>query len=162
MTQAQTSTTTEAAVPAAGIKTGTIVVRRTIPATVDELFDAWLDADSLSQWMLPGDHRRNTVSVDARVGGAYEIVMHHQDGSKRHYGEYRAIERNKKLVFTWHSDATHHTKTLVTVEFLIVNDGTEVVLTHERMPDHDAGLKHTKGWTRGLELLEGFLKRAQP
>jgi uncharacterized protein YndB with AHSA1/START domain len=28
---------------------GTIVVRRTIPATVDELFDAWLDPDSLAQ-----------------------------------------------------------------------------------------------------------------
>lgn len=159
MTQTQASSIPKAAtVAAAGSKTGKIVVRRTIPATVDELFDAWLDADSLAQWMLPGDHKRNTVSVDARVGGAFEIVMHHQDGSKRHYGEYRAIERNKKLVFTWHSDATYHTETLVTVEFHAASASTEVVLTHERMPDHDAGLKHTKGWTKALELLEGLLK----
>ena len=159
MTQTQTNSTKAATVPAAGIKTGKIVVKRTIPATVDELFDAWLDPESLAQWMLPGDHRRNTVSVDARVSGAFEIVMHHQDGSKRHYGEYRAIERNKKLVFTWHSDATHHTETLVTVEFRAASDSTEIVLTHERMPDHEAGLKHTKGWTRALELLETHFKR---
>ena len=158
MTQAQTSNAKTATVAAAGLKTGKIVVRRSIPATVDELFDAWLDAESLAQWMLPGDHQRNTVSVDARVGGAYDIVMHHQNGDKRHYGVYRVIERNRKLVFTWHSDATHHTETLVTVEFLAASDRTEIVLTHERLPDHEAGLAHTRGWTRGLELLEGFLK----
>ena len=156
----QTSSSTQAAtVPAAGIEIGKIVVRRTIPATVEELFDAWLDPESLAQWMLPGDHQRNTVSVDARVGGAFEIVMHHQNGSKRHYGEYRVIERNKKLVFTWYSDATHHTETLVTVEFNAASANTEIVLTHERMPDHEAGVGHTRGWTRALELLGDFLKR---
>lgn len=158
MTQTQTSNAKASTIPAADIKTGTIVVKRTIAATADELFDAWLDADSLSQWMLPGDHRRNTVSVDPRVGGAYEIIMHHQDGDKRHYGEYRSIERNKKLVFTWHSNATHQKETLVTVEFLAAKDSTEIVLTHERMPDHEAGLAHTRGWTLGLELLAKFIK----
>ena len=157
MNQTQAGSAKAATVPAAGITTGKIVVRRTIAATADELFEAWLDPESLAQWMLPGDHRRNTVSVDARAGGAFDIVMHHQDGSKRHYGEYRLIERNKKLVFTWHSDATHHTETLVTVEFIAASASTEIVLTHERLPNHDAGLKHTKGWTRGLELLEGFV-----
>jgi uncharacterized protein YndB with AHSA1/START domain len=159
MTQTQTSNTPKsAAVPAVAANTGKIVVKRTIPATADELFDAWLDPESLAQWMLPGDHQRNTVSVDGRVGGAFEIVMHHQDGPKRHYGEYRGIERNKKLVFTWHSDATHHTETLVTVEFHAASDNTEIVLTHERLPDHEAGLGHTRGWTLALQLLEGFLK----
>jgi hypothetical protein len=37
MTTAQASSTQAATVPASGIKTGKIVVRRTIAATVDEL-----------------------------------------------------------------------------------------------------------------------------
>jgi len=139
-------------------RTGTIVVRRTIPATVDELFDAWLDPESLAQWMHPGTTTRSTARVDARVGGAFEVVMNYENGPRRHYGEYRAIERNKKLVFTWHSDATHGTETLVTVAFNVVGAGTEVVLTHERMPDHEAGLSHIRGWTLALELLEGLSK----
>ena len=158
MTQMQTGSTKAATVPAAGIKTGKIVVRRTIPATVDELFDAWLDPESLAQWMRPGAALHCTVSVDARVGGAYEVVMNYENGPKRHYGEYRVIERNKKLVFTWYSDATHHAETLVTVEFNVASAGTEIVLTHEHMPDHESGLKHTKGWTMALELLENLLK----
>lgn len=156
MTQARSSITPPPA--DGGIRTGSIVVRRTIAATVDELFDAWLDADSLAQWMHPGIAARSTVSVDARVGGRFEVVMHHERGPLRHYGEYRTIERNRRLVFTWYSDATHHAETLVTVEFLARSDSTEIVLTHERMPDHEAGLGHARGWTAALELLEGLLR----
>lgn len=150
------TSTLHAAVRAAGGRTGTIVVRRTIPATVDELFDAWLDPESLAQWMRPGTISRSTARVDARVGGAFEVVMHFADGPRRHYGEYRAIERNRKLVFTWRSEATHDTETLVTVAFNVVGAGTEIVLTHERMPDHEAGVSHVQGWNRALELLAGL------
>jgi len=159
MTQARSSITPAPATSGTGIRTGSIVVRRSIPATVDELFDAFLDADSLAQWMHPGTTARSTVRVDARVGGRFEVVMNHPSGPLRHYGEYRSIERNRKLVFTWFSDATHHTETLVTVEFLARSASTEVVLTHERLPDHEAGLQHSKGWTAALELLEGLLRK---
>lgn len=140
-----------------GSNTGTIVVRRTIPATVDELFDAWLDPESLAQWMHPGSTARSTAKVDARVGGAFEVIMHSPNKPLRHYGEYRHIERNKKLAFSWTSDATHHTETLVTVEFNIAGAGTEIVLTHERMPDHEAGKAHAQGWAQGFELLENLV-----
>jgi glutathione S-transferase len=150
MTPAQNSSN-EATI--AGTIAGTIVIRRTIPATVDELFDAWLDPDSLAQWMHPGSTVRSTASVDARVGGAFEVVMHTPDKPLRHHGEYRHIERNKKLAFTWISDATQHTETLVTVEFKIAANGTEIVLTHERMPGHEAGKAHAQGWTLAFDLL---------
>jgi uncharacterized protein YndB with AHSA1/START domain len=144
-------------VPVDGSKTGTIVVKRTILATVEELFDAWLDPESLAQWMHAGTTARSTARVDARVCGAFEVVMHHPNGRLRHYGVYRNIERNKKLIFTWCSDATHHTETLVTVEFNAASASTEIVLTHERMPDHQAGCSHVQGWTQALELLEDLL-----
>lgn len=135
-----------------------IVVRRTIPATVDELFDAWLDPHSLAQWMHPGTDTPSTATVDPRVGGTFEVVMHHTDGTRRHRGEYRVIERNARLVFSWVSDATHHAETLVTVDFNILGAGTEIVITHERMPDHAAGVAHTHGWTAALELLDRLLR----
>ncbi len=137
--------------------TGTIVVKRTIPATVDELFDAWLDPESLAQWMHPGTTARSTASVDARVGGAFEVLMHYPGKPLRHHGVYRQIERNQKLVFTWISDATHHTETLVTVEFNVASAGTEIVLTHERMPDREAGDAHVQGWALAFELLEDLV-----
>lgn len=154
----QTQARMSEAAPVVGAKTGKIVIRRTIAATVDELFDAWLDPESLAQWMHPGTTVRSTAIVDARVGGTFEVVMPRESGPFRHYGEYRVIERNRKLVFTWYSHATHDTETLVTVEFHPVSGGTEIVLTHERMPDHEAGLRHVQGWTLALELLEALCK----
>ena len=158
MTQVQSGVAQAATAHAAGAKTGKIVIRRTIAATVDELFDAWLDPESLAQWMHPGTTERSTATVDARVGGAFEVLIPRENGPLRHYGKYLAIERNRKLVFTWYSHATHDTETLVTVEFHVASAGTEIVLTHERMPDHEAGLNHTQGWTRALELLDSLFK----
>jgi len=159
MTQTQASSTPQAAgAHAASGKTGKIVIRRTIAATVDELFDAWLDPDSLAQWMHPGSTSHSTARVDARVGGTFEVLMPRESGALRHHGEYRTIERNKKLVFTWFSHATHETQTLVTVEFHAMDAGTQIVLTHEQLPDHEAGLRHTQGWNGALNLLEEFLK----
>ena len=154
MTKTQSLGAQAAAVSSEAGGSGAIVVKRSIRATVDELFDAWLDAESLAQWMHPGTGTRSTVSVDARVGGAFEVVMHYPDGPKRHHGEYRVIERNRKLVFTWSSDATHHSETLVTVDFHASLTGTEIVLKHERLPDHEAGLSHVRGWTAAFDLLE--------
>jgi uncharacterized protein YndB with AHSA1/START domain len=151
MTPAQVDDTTDAA---ASTVPGTIVARRTIPATVDELFDAWLDPDSLAQWMRASEGSRSTVTIDARVGGTYEVVMHRPDRDMRNHGEYRVIERNSKLVFTWLSDFTHGIETLVTVDFNVLDAGTEIVVTHERLPDHEAGLAHARGWTAGLQRLE--------
>ncbi|MEO9001712.1 MAG: SRPBCC domain-containing protein [Rhodanobacter sp.] len=130
------------------------MVKRNFHVTVDELFHAWLDPDSLARWMHPGTELRSSATVDARVGGMFEVVMHYPDGPNRHYGEYRVIERNRKLVFTWISDATHHMETLVTVDFLASLDGTDIVLTHERMPDQEAALSHEWGWTAALDLLQ--------
>jgi len=121
------------------------------------LFDAWLDPDSLAQWMHPGTTAHSSATVDARVGGAFEVVMHYPGEPLRHYGEYRTIERNRKLVFTWYSDATQHTETLVTVEFNVSSAGTDIVLTHERLPDDEAARSHTEGWTSAWDLLENLL-----
>ena len=159
MTQTQASTTIGAGAHAVVAKPGKIVIKRTIAATVDELFDAWLDPESLAQWMHPGSAERTTVRVDARVGGAFEVSMPRESGPLRHHGVYREIERNKKLVFTWISHATHETQTLVTVEFFALDAATQIVLTHEQLPDHEAGLRHTQGWNGALNLLEAFLKQ---
>jgi uncharacterized protein YndB with AHSA1/START domain len=55
-----------------------LVVRRTIAASPKDLFDAWLDPGALMVWMKPAQATKSDVTVDARVGGRFEIVMHTQ------------------------------------------------------------------------------------
>jgi uncharacterized protein YndB with AHSA1/START domain len=130
-----------------------VVVRRTIAASAEKLFDAWLDPISLSQWMRPGTINKTVAQVDARVGGNYEIVMHADSGPIVHTGVYRVIDRPKRLAFTWQSMHTGPGETLVTVDFVRLDQRTEVIITHEQLPE-SARPGHTNGWTTALERLQ--------
>ena len=46
-----------------------LVIRRTIPATREEVFGAWTDPESLRYWMCPGDILEAEAQLDVRVGG---------------------------------------------------------------------------------------------
>ena len=130
-----------------------VVVRRTIAASAEVLFDAFLDPNALSEWMRPGTIRSTLATVEPRVGGRYSIVMQGESGAIPHSGVYRLLDRPKRLVFTWHSPHTGPNETLVTVDFVKVAKGTEVVVTHELLPE-DARPSHSRGWTSGLEHLD--------
>jgi uncharacterized protein YndB with AHSA1/START domain len=130
-----------------------VVVRRTIAASAEDLFDAWLDPQALAQWMRPGTIESTVAHVEPRVGGAYEITMQSASGPIRHQGVYRCIERPRRLVFTWISPPTELQETLVTVDFIPAGKRTEVIVTHEQLPE-SAKAAHRKGWTSGLEHLD--------
>lgn len=135
-----------------------IMVRRVIKAPAADLFDAWLDPELLALWMRPGDFAPARVKTDPRVGGAFEISMQSACGDGiLHTGVYRKIDRPRVLVYTWISVHTLDRETLVTVAFNARgNDSTEIVVTHEMLPDADAARKHTGGWEALLEKLAGL------
>jgi len=137
----------------AALASAAVVVRRTISASADDLFDAWLDPEALATWMRPGTIRSTVAKVEPRVGGSYEITMQGQYGPIVHKGVYQQIDRPKRLVFTWASPGTELRDTLVTVDFVPVGNRTEVIVTHEQLPE-SARPSHSNGWTSGLQHLD--------
>jgi uncharacterized protein YndB with AHSA1/START domain len=131
----------------------TLVVRRFIPVPRERVFAAWLDAASLAQWMRPKATTDAKVEVDPRVGGKFRIVMIQGREEFEHTGEYLTIQPPARLSFTWISQATDHTPTEVTIEFLEREGGTEVILTHRRLPSAQLE-SHRQGWTDILRELE--------
>jgi uncharacterized protein YndB with AHSA1/START domain len=137
----------------ASLSSAAVVVRRTIAAKPEILFDAWLDPESLAAWMRPGNTPKTVATVDARVGGRYEIVMHLESGRiVPHTGVYRTIDRPRRLAFTWLSPHTDTRDTLVTVDFVTRGANTEVIVTHEQLPENERD-SHDNGWTSALEKL---------
>lgn len=130
-----------------------LTVRREIAARAKELFDAWLDPAKLAVFMRPGDTQRSAIRVDPRVGGEFEIVMHTPSGAIPHTGTYREIDRPRRLVFTWNSPYAQHIDSLVTVEFRPAGKGTEIVLTHEGLPNEAMVAAHNGGWSDILVVL---------
>ncbi|MDP2248502.1 MAG: SRPBCC domain-containing protein [Nitrosomonadales bacterium] len=136
----------------------TIIVKRKIAAPAQLIFDAWLNPTALAEWMRPcsSSIAPSTVKLDAREGGAFEIVMHVDSGPVSHTGIYQIIDAPRLLVFTWNSPYAGQHDSLVTVEFHDDGEATEVILTHERLPEA-AQAGHTAGWTEILEALEKII-----
>lgn len=133
-----------------------LTVRREIAATAEELFDAFLDAESLGEFMRPGSDRSSDVTADPRVGGAFVINMHVNNTVIPHSGEYRELDRPRKLVFTWISKNTNNQESVVTVHFHAMagkKPRTEVVLTQVFLPEEQVK-GHFNGWSRIVELLD--------
>jgi uncharacterized protein YndB with AHSA1/START domain len=141
-----------------------LTVRRTIPAPPDEVYRAWTEPAVLIQWFGPPGHGLATAEMDVRVGGQYRFGMRALPDGEVAYvrGEYRELAPPARLVFTWsweESGKSEARDTVVTVHFREVPTGTEVVLTHELLPNQKEYESHEQGW-RGvlLKLEERFAR----
>ena len=139
------------------MSTQPVVVRKVMPVSREEVFDAWLDGEGMGQWMCPGTVGRSEATLDARVGGGFRILMKAAEAEYLHTGEFLVLDRPSKLQFTWFSPGTDQQETLVTVELHERGEYCEVVLTHERFPREDAAARHQKGWREILDKLAGYL-----
>jgi len=131
-------------------------VRRVIKAPREAVFAAWTDPQSMRAWLAPYSLTVGEVSVDLRVGGSYSLMMRRDGEDLPHSGVYREIKPPERLVFTWSSSRTEHRETLVTIELHQHPNGTELVLTHERLPSAEAIQGHTAGWS---SILDKFAAR---
>ena len=58
-----------------------VLITRIFDAPRDLVFQAWTDPDQVAQWYGPDgfDTPRETVTIDLRVGGRYELRMVQKD-----------------------------------------------------------------------------------
>ena len=65
------------------------------------------------------------------------------------------------LAFTWDLPGTPEPKSLVTFVLVPIDDGVELTLTHEHLPDDEARASHRAGWNGLLDKLLVFLGDAE-
>ena len=135
----------------------TLRLSRQINASPEKVFAAWTEPAQLKQWSCPEGLEVADVQVDLLVGGAFTIDMQDPDGGHHTaFGEYRLIEPPHRLVYTWDWKQEEHRmgETIVTVEFQPNGEGTEVVMTHEKLPTIEFRDSHNEGWTSCLNRLQ--------
>ena len=129
-------------------------IKRVLSAPADRVFAAWTNAESLRQFITPGNPGHAEVECDVRVGGKFRIDMHGKDGKVfKHNGEYLEVLPPKRLKFTWISAATNQRPTVVTIDFKSLGEQTEITLVHDGLDTLKNVEGHTKGWTEILEQL---------
>jgi uncharacterized protein YndB with AHSA1/START domain len=142
----------------------TLRLERVIRAPVKEVYDAWTIPERTAAWFGPEGVTVTDYAMDVRPGGQWYTVMNLPDGNKpRVSGVYRAIEPNRRLVFTWawdQEDGRRGHETEVTVTFEPVGDDTRLILVQTAFAEPVYRDNHQKGWTSTLNDLERVLKKA--
>jgi len=138
-------------------------IKRFINAPRDRVYAAWTDPAQLRQWFGPEKVQTRNLIADARVGGKFRWDLTNSEGEKMTcLGEYRELQPGKKIVFTWQwdddEDWENHTS-VVTVELSDRDNGTELRLIHEQLPNEASRDGHTEGWNSALDKLEKFFSR---
>ena len=137
--------------------TPSLTIKRRLNATPAEVFEAWTDPTLLMQWFGPENVVTQQVSVDARVGGGFRVVMLEDNGQRHEVsGTYYEVVANEKLVFSWSWITTPERVSQVTVTFKPDGAGTILTLLHEQLFDEQAVKGHTHGWTGSLVKLEAL------
>jgi uncharacterized protein YndB with AHSA1/START domain len=131
--------------------TPVIRVERHIAASVERVFDAWLDPTWIGRFMF-GPHLRDeqvvSLTNDPRVGGAFHYKVTRHGAAIDHTGTYREIERPRRLVFTWGVDEEQGDLSVVTIEITPKGEGCELTLTHRLDPAWADYAERTEaGWT---------------
>ncbi len=128
-------------------------VSRRFTASAERVFDAWLDPERAGRFLFAtptGEMVR--CEIDPRVGGQYRLVERRDGEDVEHLGEYREIDRPRRLVFTLSVPKYSSASTVITIEIAPLDTGCELTLTDESVPTEWAD-RNREGWTSILEGL---------
>ena len=137
-------------------------VRRVVRADRVRVFAAFSRAEAVSQWFKPSaDISIEVLAFEFVEGGSYRLRYSMPDGTRPVLrGTYERIAPPEELMFSWvwePPDVHADMPTRVHARLLEKDGATEIVITHEKVPSEEVGLRHASGWEGGLDLLERLL-----
>jgi uncharacterized protein YndB with AHSA1/START domain len=138
----------------------TLRFTRRFAASRERVFRAWTNAQELKEWWRPNGFTTGSVEIDLREGGLYSIAMQPPQGEVRYvHGTYVEVRPPERLVMTWSTTGSPRhdgNESLLTIEFVAAGDATEVILTHEHLPEAFVS-DHNAGWRSTLDHLSDYL-----
>jgi len=135
-----------------------INMTRVFAAPREAVWKAWTERDQVAAWMGPPGIKADVETWDFRVGGAYHLTMLSEEKSPLG-GEFLEIVDGRRLAmtWTWEFGVLEGVEMLVELGFRDVDGGTELTLTHTKLPTEKAHEMHTGGWEGCLAELEAHI-----
>lgn len=131
---------------------------RLLDATPEEVWRAWTDPGAVAQWWHPAGAStpRDSVEIDARVGGRYRYSMVNDDDGTTVVtgGTYLDVTPYTRLSFTWgEPDADPEDTPVVTLTLEPEGDGTRLTFELRGVEGHPGDGFFHDGWTSTLDSL---------
>ena len=135
------------------------VVRRTLAAPPERVYQAWTDPVLLAEWSWGSEFETLSVEQDCRPGGVWRQEIRSRETGVRWIfdGVFREVVPGKKLVHTFHwrnDKGDEEGPSLVTIELLpVAGKQTEVVITHIQLDPAKKDVTEA-GWGEVLTGIE--------
>jgi uncharacterized protein YndB with AHSA1/START domain len=138
------------------------VTRRYAPPA-EQVFNAWLTPALASKFLFATpDGRMVRSEIDARVGGRFTMTEQRpRDGEVEHLGEFKQIDRPRRLVFEFcvPKFSPDCDTVTITISPLPAGIGCALTLSVDMRPERSAHVDRAlDGWTRILEGLATALR----
>lgn len=136
-----------------------LTVTRTIAASRESVFNAWLSPVTLAKFMRTASDgiEASNATTDPVKGGRFSIMMVTREREIPHGGTYLEISPYSRLSFTWESPYSDD-DSVVTIDLAEPAPGkTEITLKQVKFRSQDARDGHIRGWTALLSYLEDTL-----
>ncbi len=157
-------------VAAAATASETLQLKHHFKASPEQVFAAWSQPEALNQWFGPHSHNSKVEKFEFKAGGQYQIRMIptgeiedpdcHGDTAQDSVcaGQFVEIDEPNRIVmtFNWIENGADMGETLLSVDITASDNGTDLVLTHEKIPTEELREAHQAGWQGSLECLEEF------
>lgn len=132
---------------------GTLQVTRRFDASMERVFDAWLDPERAGKWLFATPTGKMVrVEIDGRVGGSFNFTRREGGDDVEHVGTYLEIDRPRRLVFAFGVPKYSSQMTRVSIDLKPLPAGCELTLTHEGVPA-EWRERTREGWANILEAL---------
>lgn len=138
-----------------------LTVRRTFDASRERVYRAFAEPNKLEQWYSPGDLTAQVHTLELEPGGSLSLTFVGGESRTDIEGTFVEVVENERIVHTWQYPGEEESR--VTYAFRDVDDGTEIVLTHEEIgPFRDRSTSenvdgYVEGWSRALEKLSAVV-----
>lgn len=132
-----------------------LTIVRTIDASPEAVFAAFVEPDKIALWWGPDDGPVLSAEVDPRVDGRFHVRFRlAEDGSEHGSGgTFEVFDPPRRLAMSWAWDNEDGPNSHVDVTFRPVSGGTEVTFVHSRLRDAQTRNSHEEGWSGAFDKL---------
>ncbi len=132
--------------------------------SAEQAYDAWVDPATVRLWMEHHLKQSDTaadvtrIEINPSLGGRF-LFADTREGSEC-WGYYRALERPRRIAFTWFVSPEEEAEdnSLVTIDIAPLGKGCAVTIGHEMSAEWADYVDQTaKAWASMLEAIEGAL-----